>query len=269
MLIGFLTLAAHAGQPLDDCQAIAVAPETVLLTCGDETAWFSDRPAGTLETVLVEFSNAWVRQAGVQMTSTETQVIIGATSYRGFKVTFPDSGKRHPTEGVLVAQPILGGMRAAGCVSAPYGVTCERMLQALLADGLPAGLPRRSATVWLDVPLEVPPGCAYGEMGNNGGGISCGENLLVWVNTRTRTEAEQAIADTFHGFAAELGGTIGTTLPCTVGGVKHTCQTLLDDTGVRAWFTAVEIGEHTAFQYCLSETADAIPPVCAQVLSVP
>ncbi len=263
-----LTSAALAGHVLDDCQAIALAPETVKLTCGDETAWFSERPVASLESVLVDFSQAWVKSAGAEMTSLETNVLLGPASYRGYKVTFA-SERRHAPEGLLVARPIEGGMRAVGCVSAPYGVACERMMETLLADGLPAGIPQRSDALWLDRPLVVPPGCAYGEMGSQGGGISCGEDLFVWVNTRTRTEAEQAIADTFHGFAAELGGQPGQDVPCTVAGVAHTCNVLSDSVGPRAWFTAVEIEGRTAFQYCLSDTPGEVAQVCQQVLSVP
>lgn len=269
MLTWTLIAAASAVQPLDDCEATALGPETVMLICGDETAWFSERPSAMLETVLVDFSNAWVRQAGVEMTSFETNVLLGAASYRGYKVSFPNAGKRHAPEGILVAKPSGGGMRAVGCVSAPYGVTCERMLETLLVDGLPPGLVLRSDALWLDRPLVVPPGCSYGDMGQQGGGISCGDDLFVWVNTRTRSEAEQAIADTFHGFAVQLGGNPGIDVPCTVGGVSHLCHTLSDGVGTRAWFTAVEIAGKTAFQYCLSETPDELATVCEQVLSVP
>lgn len=265
-----LIATAFAGQPLDDCRATALAPETVLLRCGDETAWFSERPAGTLETVLVDFSTSQVRAAGAEMTSFETNVLLGAASYRGYKVAFPSADTRRPSEGVVVARPLSTDMvRAAGCVSSPYGLTCERMLESLMVDGLPPGLVQRSQALWLDKPLVVPPGCSYGEMGAQGGAIACGDDLFVWVNTATRTQAEQAIADTFHDFATELQGRTGPAAPCTVGGVAHRCQTLVDDTGVRAWFTAVAIGDRSAFQYCLSDTADTVPVVCEQVLRLP
>ncbi len=264
-----LWIAAHAASPLDDCRATALAPATVLLSCGDETAWFSERPQGSLETVLVDFSNAWVRTAGSQMASSETRVTLGAASYRGYKVVFPGEGRRRSPEGVVLAAPWKEGIRAAACVSRSYGVTCERMLRSLLEEGLPPSLVLRSRSLWLDRPLLVPPGCDYGDMGDKGGGISCGEDLLVWVNTRNRTEAEQAIADTFHEFAAELQGHTGPSVPCTVGGTSHQCHTLVDSVGTRAWFTAVELDGKSAFQYCLSHRADHVAKVCQQVLSVP
>jgi hypothetical protein len=269
VLIWTLIAVTYAANPFVNCKATTTAPQTVLLSCGEETLWFSERPAGPLETILVDFSTDWVREAGAQMVSSETSIVLGAASYRGYRLDFPDAGKRRTPQGVLLAHPVPGGVRAVACVSQPYGTTCERMLRALLEDGIPPGLTRRTRALWLDRPLVVPAHCDYGDMGAHGGGISCGEELFVWVNTQNLTQAEQAIADTFHQFATELQGRTGPAVPCTVAGTPQQCHTLVDDLGTRAWFTAVEIDGMTAFQYCLSETANQVPAVCSEVLQVP
>ncbi len=268
MIIWMLTL-AHAGEPLEGCKAQASGESAVTFRCGDDLAWVEERAAGSMEDVLVDYARTVVWETGEQLSSMETTVLLTTGTYRGYKVVLPPAKKdRASHEGVLLARPVDGRVRAAACVSLDYGARCERILEQLLAEGAPPGLLLTTDRVWLGRPLRVPEGCTYGPLGTTGGAIECNEDLLVWVPMTSADQARRAVEATVAEYASEEGVEIGPQVPCKIDGVDHTCRTLRDGVGTRAWFTAVSIGAGEAFQYCLTREADRLPPVCAQVLSV-